>query len=214
MGLLASLQPYVERIDALSLRERVLMFLAVCVVIVAIVDNVLIEPTIARQKGVSAKIDRQRGEIAAMQAKLKANVDAQAADKSGERTRELEVLKKELAGFDLRIADKQRDLVPPDRMVALLRDLLRRNRSVRIETLRSLEPTRIGGEGGTAGLYQHGVDLVLTGTYLDLLAYVSAVERLPVKLFWGGVEVGGGYPVMNMHLTLFTLSLDKTWLAI
>lgn len=213
MAMFAPLQPYIERIDALSLRERVLMFLAVCVVLVAIVDNVLIEPTIARQKGIGAQIDRQRGEITALQANLKANVDAQALDKSGDRVRELDVLKKELAGFDLQIAAKQQHLVPPDRMVSLLRDLLRKNRSVQIESFRSVEPILIGGADGTPGLYQHGVDLVLTGTYLDLLAYVSSVERLPAKIFWGGVNIGG-YPTVRMHLTLFTLSLDKTWLAI
>lgn len=214
MALLASLQPQIERIDALSLRERVLIFLAVCVVIVAIVDNLLIEPTIARQKGVSAQTDRQRGEIAAMQAKLKANVDAQSADKSGDRTRELDALKKELAGLDAQIADKQRDLVPPERMVSILKELLRGSHSVQIETFRSVEPTLIGGAGGTAGLYRHGVDVVLSGSYLDLLSYISALERLPVKIFWGAVEIGGAYPTARMHLTLFTLSLDKTWLTI
>ncbi len=212
MSMFAQLQPYIERIDALSLRERVLSFLAICVVSVAIVDNILIEPTIARQKLVSGQIDRQRGEIAAMQEKLKANVDAQAADKTGERRKDLESLRKELETLDRQVADKQRDLVPPDRMVALVRDLLRRNRSVQVESLRSLEPTRVGGDAA-GGLYQHGIELALTGSYLDLLAYIAAVERLPVKIFWGSVSVGG-YPTTSMQLIVYTLSLDRTWLAI
>lgn len=213
MALLAALQPYVERVDALSLRERVMVFLAICVVIVALVDNTLIEPTIARQKAVSGQIERQRGEITALQAKLKATIDAQAGDKSGDRARVLATLKDELAGLDRQLADKRSDLVPPDRMVALLRDLLRRNRSVQIQALRTQEPTQFGAEGGPA-LYQHGVELELTGSYLDLLAYVSAVERLPARIFWGGVSIGGTYPAVTMRLTLYTLSLDRTWLAI
>lgn len=209
--MLAGLQPYIDRIDALSLRERVLSFLAICVVLVAIVDNVLIEPTIARQKLVSGQIDRQRGEIAAMQEKLKATVDAQSVDKSGERRKELDVLKKEIEALDRQLADKQRDLVPPDRMVSLLRDLLRRNRSVQVDSLRSIEPTPLGAEGG---LYRHGVELVLSGSYLDLLAYITSIERLPVKIYWGSVSLGGGYPTVTMNLTLYTLSLDRSWLAI
>ena len=208
MAMLAQFQPYIDRIDALSLRERVLSFLAVCVVLVAIADNVLIEPTIARQKQVSAQIERQRGEIAAMQDKLKANVDAQSADKSGERRKELDQLVQELAALDRQIDERQRDLVPPDRMVTLLRDLLRRNRAVQIQSLRSLEPAAIGG------MFQHGVELVLTGSYLDVLSYLVSVEKLPARIFWGGISISGGYPTVNVKLTLHTLSLNRSWLAI
>ncbi|TMG89254.1 MAG: agglutinin biogenesis protein, partial [Betaproteobacteria bacterium] len=44
MRLPVPLQRYADRLDAMSLRERVLIFLAVAVVIVGIADSALFEP--------------------------------------------------------------------------------------------------------------------------------------------------------------------------
>jgi len=59
MRLPVPLQRYADRLDAMSLRERVLIFLAVAVVIVAIADSALFEPILRRQKVNSQRIQQQ-----------------------------------------------------------------------------------------------------------------------------------------------------------
>jgi len=59
----APLQRYADRLDAMSLRERVLIFLAVAVVIVAIADSALFDPISRRQKVNSQRIHQQEDEI-------------------------------------------------------------------------------------------------------------------------------------------------------
>lgn len=64
-------------------------------------------------------------------------------------------------------------------------------------------------------LYRHGVEMVLQGSYLDMLAYMEALERLPQQLFWGRAELqAGSYPEAKLTLTLYTLSLDDKWMTL
>jgi MSHA biogenesis protein MshJ len=64
-------------------------------------------------------------------------------------------------------------------------------------------------------LYRHGVRLVLQGSYLDMVAYLEALEALPSQLFWGGATLDADkYPQARLTLTLYTLSLDQKWIAL
>jgi len=63
-------------------------------------------------------------------------------------------------------------------------------------------------------VYKHGVEIVVQGSYLDLLAYVSRLERQPWQMYWGRTVVSAEYPKVMVALTLYTLSLDKSWLVV
>jgi len=68
---------------------------------------------------------------------------------------------------------------------------------------------------GSPLVYKHGVELVVKGNYTDLTQYLTRLEGLPWQMFWGKAELKvEEYPKAALTLTLFTLSLDKTWLRI
>ena len=57
--------------------------------------------------------------------------------------------------------------------------------------------------------------LTLEGSYLDCLAYLQAVERLPWHLYWSRIEFKeDDYPRNAIMLELRTLSLDKEWIGV
>jgi MSHA biogenesis protein MshJ len=63
--------------------------------------------------------------------------------------------------------------------------------------------------------FKHGVQITVRGSYLDLLQYLTELEHLPTQMFWGKAEMRvEKYPDVELTLTLYTLSLDKTWLKI
>ena len=80
MRLPAILQRYADRVDAMSLRERVLIFLAVTVVLVALADSAFFDPILRRQKASSQTIQQQQDEIRAMQVQLQASAQARVSD--------------------------------------------------------------------------------------------------------------------------------------
>ena len=64
-------------------------------------------------------------------------------------------------------------------------------------------------------IFKHGVSITVRGGYLDLLRYVTALEKMPAQMFWGEVNLSvEKYPDAVFTLTVYTLSLDKTWLAV
>jgi len=64
-------------------------------------------------------------------------------------------------------------------------------------------------------LYRHGVELTVDGSYADLLTYLKALEAMPQRVLWGGVQLKvEQHPKATLTLRLYTLSLSRTWLEI
>jgi MSHA biogenesis protein MshJ len=70
-------------------------------------------------------------------------------------------------------------------------------------------------------IYRHGVEITVAGSYLDLLAYLQELEKLPSQLYWGRIELdtaaggaAGGRSQVSLKLSVYTLSLDLAWLIV
>jgi len=63
------------------------------------------------------------------------------------------------------------------------------------------------------GPYVHTVVLVLQGRYLDTLAYLQALERLPWHFYWQTLDLDAThYPVTRVTVTLGTVSMSREWI--
>ena len=62
-------------------------------------------------------------------------------------------------------------------------------------------------------LYRHGVVIELEGDYLPLLDYLQALENLPWRLYWYGLDVKADKPgARRFRLEFYTVSLHKEWI--
>jgi MSHA biogenesis protein MshJ len=76
-------------------------------------------------------------------------------------------------------------------------------------------PAAVAAGPGAPTLYQHGVELVLEGSFNDLLAYVQALERLPQHVLWGGMSLRvQQHPMSQLSLRLYTISRQRHWMEI
>ena len=221
MRLPPQLQRYADRLDAMSLRERVLIFLAVAAVIIAVADTALFEPILRRQKASSQRIQQQEDEIRTMQGQVQAYAQARTGDSANAKRQRLEKRKLELAALDRELGAKRSELVPPERMAKMLYEIVKRTPDVELVSLRSLPATGLalsltaGLSTGGLALYRHGIEITVSGSYLRMLTYVNQLERLPAKIMWGNMELqAAAYPVTTLKITLYTLSPEKTWLLI
>ncbi len=219
MRLAETLKRYADRVDAMGLRERVLVFLAVAVVLVAIADSALLEPILRRQKASSLRIQQQQDEIGTMQAQLQGYAQVRSGEGANAGRQRLEKRRAELAAIDRELADKHRGLVTSERMAKMLSEILRRNPDIELVSLRTLGATALANAPGPvpsgSGMYRHGLEIAVSGSYLKMLNYVGQLERLPAKIFWGNMELqAGAYPKVTLKITLYTLSPEKTWLFI
>jgi General secretion pathway, M protein. len=227
-------QNLADRVDAMSLRERALIFLAAVLVLITLVNTLLIDPLLKRQSALSRQIVQTQTQTQALQSQIQALATANNADPDEALRARLQQLQQDLASADTALLDFQNGLVPPQQMPAMLEDILLRNRALRLVSLKTLptqnlaaaveEAVAQAADGETppsrpaapqAGVYRHGVEITLQGSYADLLRYLAAMESSPYRMFWGKAALKADtYPKATLTLTLYTLSLDKAWLAI
>jgi MSHA biogenesis protein MshJ len=209
---------YAKRIDAMSLRERVLVFLAAAVMLIFIVNNILLEPILKKQRISSQTNQQQQDEIRAMQAQLQAFAQARLSEGAQAKRKRLEQRRAELAALDRELSGKQGELVSPDRMSRMLAEILKRNPDVELLSLRSLPATSLTqvptAAPGGAVIYRHGVEVSVAGSYFKTLGYLADLERNPARILWGNLDLQAAYPRVTLKITLYTLSPDKTWLLI
>ena len=223
-----SWQKAVARFDVLKPRERVMVFVAGAAVIGWLVFTMAIEVELTRYKRLSADLSRQRTTLAQLQTQNAELVRSAAQDPDAAGRARIDALMTELAQFDSDLRGVQQGLVPPTRMTRVLEDVLTRNSRVHLVKLKTLpvtalvdreakgEPVRAATQGGADRLvYKHGIELTLEGGYLDLLDYLTRLEKLQWQMFWARTRIDASqYPRVQMTVTLYTLSLDEAWLVV
>jgi MSHA biogenesis protein MshJ len=104
-------------------------------------------------------------------------------------------------------------------MRGVLQEMLERNNRLALLDLTTLPvvavvPSR-AGTGPTSGMYRHGIELTVSGTYGDLYEYLRALERLPSQLYWARAELAvKEHPLLTLKLTIHTVSFDRAWLIV
>ncbi len=231
-----SWQKFSTRIDAMSLRERALIFLMAAVVLVVLVNALLLDPQFARQKQLSQKITAEQAQIAVIQADIQQKVRAQSNDPDAALRQQLERLQQQSGQLRGALEDTRKALVAPEKMPALLEAILRRDGRLQLVSLTTLpvadlaehapadsktgSPAPVNGaaaasEGasGIGSIYRHGVEITIAGTYPDMVRYMEQLEAMPWQLYWGKAKLqADAWPQARLTLTLFTLSLDKKWI--
>ena len=64
-------------------------------------------------------------------------------------------------------------------------------------------------------LHKHSVELVVQGSYADMVAYMSALEGMRGQIFWENAAMAvDTWPNATLTLTVYTINLDKKWLTL
>ena len=224
------------RIDALTMRERLMVFIAVAGVLITLLNFLFINPLIKHQKQLSEQIVQSQQTTAVMQSQIQDLLKNNSTDPDLALQARLAELRSQAALSGKTLDDIQSKLVSPKQMPALLEDILQHNRSVRLITLKTfpveilnaqsavapadakttppVKPTTVEVDTGNH-IYKHGVEISVAGNYLDLTRYLGEIEALPWRMFWGKATLAVAEDrTITLTLRLYTLSQDKTWLSI
>jgi MSHA biogenesis protein MshJ len=207
-----------ERIDGLVLRQRMLLFMAIACVLIFVAETAFTGPLRAKQKRLVAEMAQQQKELSTLQTDLQRLVQGSAVDPDAANRRRETALRDEVRQLNSRILEEERRFTPPDRMRRVLEELLEKNRGLSLVDLKTLPAVPIAGQRtGTAsgGMYRHGMELTVSGTYGELYEYLRALEKLPNQLYWGRAELAVvSHPKLTLKLTVHTLSFDRAWLIV
>jgi MSHA biogenesis protein MshJ len=235
---------FAAKIDALTLRERMLLFAALAAFIVFVAHAAALGPMLRKQAALRAQISQQQNNLVGIDGEITHKVQAYQVDPDAATRERLDAAKAEAAKLSESLRAMQKGLVAPERMGALLESLLRANGRLQLVSMKTLPVGSLNQAGAgeakaepqakegkmlavaltapaAAGaqpvdmLYRHGVQIAVRGNYLDIVNYMSALESMPTQLFWSRAQLEvEEYPTSRLTLTLYTLSLDPKWMKL
>ncbi|HEU0219920.1 MAG TPA: agglutinin biogenesis protein [Gallionella sp.] len=220
------------KIDDMSLRERVMIFAAAAFVVIALMNATLLDPLLTKQKALSAQVVQQQEKMKELQAQVQNLLQAKRDDEHSPLRNRLAQLKQQLQTQDDYLQSRRDRMVEPNKMAGLLEQVLNKNGKLQLVALKTLPvslliekpqaaegaappATAANANTGQKQIFKHGVQITVRGGYLDLLQYLAMLEKMPTQMFWGEANLSvEQYPDAVLMLTLYTLSLDKIWLAV
>lgn len=213
------------KIDDMSLRERTLIFAAAAFVVISLINAMLLDPLLAKQKMLSTKVVQQQEKMKELQAQMQTLLQAKRDDEHSPLRIRLAQLRQQLQEQDGYLQSRRDRLIEPDKMAGLLEQVLSKNDQLQLVELKTLPVSLLVETPGAADaepqpglhkqIFKHGVRITVRGGYLDMLRYLTALEKMPAQMFWGEASLHvDKYPDAVLTLTLYTLSLDKIWLTV
>lgn len=216
-----------QRFDALGRRERLLVITAAAAACVMAADALWITPAFKAWSAVHKREAALPGVLAKTAAEAQRNAEAALAQER-QLQAELAQLRHRLQDGEAAMHEIEANLVGPDRMLALLEQMLDGHGQLRVREMKSLPRTdlvaeaasKVPGPAGSApaerpALYRHGIELTLEGSFADLVRYLEALENMPQRLLWGAMHLKvEQHPKALLTLRVYTLSLDRHWLEI
>jgi len=227
-----------QRYDALSLRERVLVALTLVVLPLFLWWMLLYEsvaPEIHRLQQANQRLETEIASLRGARDGIRKRLGEGVHRRQQER---VQALQRELALLKRKLARDTEELVAPQQMFTLMREMIDAAPRLRLLELRrsAVEPllraddAKAAGAGGSGeaparrddaaaeerpGLYRHVMQLRLEGRYGDILDWLRQLETLPWRLIWNRVELRAtDYPRIEVALTLSTVSANRAWVGL
>lgn len=215
------------RFAALSRRERWMILVAGLVLVVAALNALVVDPVVRKTSAVQSTLAADRASLVMLQQQLQVLQHSPLPDPDLQHRQRLEAVLASLRQANASLAGLEKTLIRPEKMPGMLEDILRKHGQLKLVSLKTLPVSEVAtsearasaepkaAKPASGGVYRHGVELKISGRYLDLMQYLQALEQLSWHVLWGGASLaadGGGQSTLTV--TMYTLSLDKVWLSI
>ncbi len=198
---------FAARIDALSLRERAVLFVTLIAGFVALADVLWLEPAQAAYQQATTRFETQKTEL------VRLRVETQAGANVVDPSR---AVRADIAAADARLADINRDIagVAPaaeqgPRLEQVLLQFLRRQEGMTLlgtSTMKQDAPA--DANAAVAGLSKRGMELRVSGTYADLTRYVKTLENALPNLRWGQLQLKSDKQPPELTLQVYVVGVQ------
>ena len=226
----ARIAPPTERFNALAVRERGLLFAAALTVVYFTWQYTLMDPLLARGQRAMQRLDDARHHLSAIGA-AGAAVGDDPLLLAVSRNR---ALKARLATLNGEMQEAAQGYVAPERMAGVLREMLASQQGLALVSLNNLPVTSLSQAPASAaaaaaaadavvapadhddsGPFLHPVEMVVEGSYGDIVSYLRSLESLSWRVYWQRLELDAGvYPRNRVRIVIGALSLSRDWISV
>lgn len=229
-------------INNLSTRERLLVLLGALSIVYILWDSFLVAPIQAINNDLSSEHLLIQEQITILETR---RILANSLLKNSKRKQildEIQIVKTEMKTFDSQIIERLQGRVAPQYMASLLNDMLQKNEKLQLISINNLpavpfvssssdhkdediqtinDPISLAQkklntlDSESIGIFMHPLEIQLQGRYLDILNYLTALEKMDWKVFWDQVKLEVmEYPNVKVQIKVHTFSLKDGWLSV
>jgi len=199
-------QTQAKRIDALSLRERVFLFLSIALVLAAVLDQFLIAPLTAEQALARQNQQRQATELKTLRQQFAEANQLNAADSpQGQLRAAIRAAQGETLELDQQLQQRSGLLDNQSQLPEVMGRLLRQQGRLTLVKLQTLDDATLpqSGSATPSSLKWRGVELQVSGDYLDLMRYLAELEAALPTLRWGELRLSSDSGRALLQLQVF-----------
>lgn len=203
------------RVDALTIRERVLVLITVLALCGTAWHLLLMQPLLQQAAKARQDIAETQARIELANASLQDQVLQLSQIDSTNQSR-FAFIKQRIDALDRELSEYSGKLIDPGEMAFVLESVLKGQSNLRLKRIRNLgaEALTADDQNSAVILYRHGLEIEVEGSYLDCLAYLEKIEALPWRFYWQFLELDVvEYPRNRIRIEVSTLSLDEEWIG-
>jgi MSHA biogenesis protein MshJ len=221
----------VGKLDALSLRERALVFAAGMIALCVAFESLLMTPLTERVRAAEHRLGDARQHALV----LAQSTEVSAPDPIIAAITRNRALKSRLAELDTQLNNAAQGYVSPGKMTEMLQGILAQQRGLSLVSLSNLPVQSLAQDGvakdsaakdaGAAkadglsdhdpGPFLHPMEIVVEGDYASLVTYLRGLEGLPWRISWQRLELtAGAYPVNRVRIVIGAMSLSRDWIDV
>ncbi|MBT8068579.1 MAG: type II secretion system protein M [Gammaproteobacteria bacterium] len=211
----AAVAPLRDKIDAFSVRERLLVLFTALVLMAALWHTLLMQPLQQRAAQTRAELTELENRIASANHSLEEQILQLAGGGDEQRTR-IASLQRRIDEINATLGNHAAELIDPAEMAQVLEGVLKEQSQLTLVRIRNTTPDSLAADEDPDAVtfYRHGLEIEVEGSYAACLDYLNAIEALPWRLYWQVLELDViDYPRNRIRIEVSTLSLDKEWIG-
>lgn len=226
-------QEQCNRFALLQSREQILIAVAAVAVVWMLCDTLLWSPAGVRNKQQQIQLAEAKQQLVDVQTQRMIIEQALTTDPDVDLRNQLETLRVQVEQQNKELGVLTVDLIRPDAMAKMLRDLLVSRKGLKLVSLANMPavPAFKSKDDASAEsdsqkiaaptIYKHGLSLTFRGSYFEVLDYLRALENLrgpnavPWHFFWESFDYKvDKYPDAEVTLKVYTLGDKEAWIGV
>ncbi len=216
-------QVYSEKLEAVTLRERLLVLLCGLAIIYMLAELLWLGPQQASLTQQRARLEQLTEQVNTNQQAVAQLQTSLSSDPDAPKKREIQHLQRQLDDIDKRLGDLSVGLVRSDQLATTLENMVVETGQLKLIKLETLPVTRLQlqlpqqvsdtseqEEGSAAGVYKHTTAIVVEGSYFQVLKYLEALEGLEWRFYWESLSYSvKRYPNAQVEIQVYTLTTEE-----
>jgi len=229
---------FTELFNARHMRERILITGLITALLINTWLMLLHDPLSLKKDKLNAQIQSLTKQIETTDNQLKILVAAKQVDPDRKIKQRITLAQQHIDKLDEKLQLTMKGLIKPTQMAIILEQVLTQQTNMRFERIQSLaaiplifsatdkpEPdeqpqastatNQAANDKPDIGVFRHGIEMEFSGSYLETLAYLQQLQKLPWNFYWDDVLFDVvSYPKSRVIIRVHTLSLKEGWIGV